>query len=81
MQHQKVRVRVIHLQKVHGKVILLRADPAAAAVQDTVHQVHPLTGDLPQQDRAVVVDRAVPGHQGVRAVAQKVQEVVKSQNK
>jgi len=81
MPHQRVQAKVILPLKVPGKVILLQADPAAAAVPAIVHQVHPQVVDLRQKDRAVVVDHEVPGHQGVRTVVQKVPEVVKSQDK
>ena len=83
MQHQKVRVRAIHLPEAHGKAILLRADQAEAEVQAIVHQARHLIGDLhlPREDRAVVGDRVVPGHPGARAVVQKVQEAVKRQNR
>jgi len=81
VQHRKVREKAIHLPEVHGKAILLRADPAAAAVPDTAHQGHPPVGDLPQEDRPVVVDHAVPDHRAVKAVVLRAPGAPKSQDK
>ena len=81
MQHPKAQKRAIHLPEVLGKVIHLQADQVVVEIPEFVHQVLPRTEDLHQADQKVVGDRAVPGHQGVRAAVQRVPAVVKSQDK